>query len=242
MASFISRIFSVFKAKENKPKDISITVNVMGTEFTVNSSNIHASKEDLADWRARRARKYRRYNRLIRHKKIWTVLDYAKSLEAIYDSNNFYDLDKALLDYREALARFDIPDFHPSKNEILCAFRFFDMQNYTGKCEHRLSEKEKQNISNWSSHTLNYINILEAVSKRFITYWDEVLGSYKRKSAYLNRLEYLINHLYQVKNRKGLSTIPRFEEYINKLQVYYIEMKSTSIRDSNPTSKETVET
>ena len=178
----------------------------------------------------------------MRHKKIWAVLNYAKSLEAIYDSSNFYDLEKALIEYQNAFARFDDPDFHPSEGEIQCAFRFCDIQYCIGKCQHYLTEEEKRNISNWSFYTLDYMNILNAVSKRFRTYWDDVLGAYKKKNAFLNRLDYLINHLDEVKHRKNLSTIPRIEDYVNELQVYYIDMKSTSLNDRNSTSKETVET
>lgn len=213
-------------------------VNVMGREITVNSADIHSSKEDLADLRARRARRYRRFDRLMRHKKIWAVLNYAKSLEAIYDSSNFYDLEKALIEYQNAFARFEDPDFHPSEGEIQCAFRFCDIQNCMGICEHRLTETDKQSISNWNTYSLDFTNILETVSKRFITYWDETLDTYKKKNAYLKRLDYLINHLNEVRLREGLSTIPQIDDYLNKLKTYYI-MTSMSFNDRDSTSKET---
>jgi len=169
------------------------------------------------------------------------VLSYAKCIQAIHTSDNFYDLDKALLNYQNALARIETPDFCPSENEILCAFRFCDMQNYAGKCEHRLSDKEKQSISNWNNFTLDYTNILEEVSKRFITYWDEALGSYRNKSAYLSRIDDIINHLNELKYKKGLSIIPYIEDSINKIQIHYIGLKSTSPDDRHSTSKKTVE-
>lgn len=221
MTFFLNRIFSVFKVKEDKPKDISITVNVMGREITVNSADIHSSKEDLADLRARRARRYRRYDRLMRHKKIWAVLNYAKSLEAIYDSNNFYDLDKALIEYHDAFARFDDPDFLPSEVEVQCAFRFCDIQYCIGKCQHHLTEAEKQNISNWQANTLDYANILKVVSERFIEYWYNDLNDCKSINVRAKKLEYLIDHLEEVKHRKALSNIPEIEEFISNLRTYY---------------------
>lgn len=236
MRLFLSRLLSVFKARERKPNDISISVNLLGTHVTVHSIGIQSSKESITNSRDRKARSYIRHNRLLYHKKIWAVLSYVKSLEAIYISNNFYDLDKAYLDYRNALARFETPDLCPSQNEIHCAFRFCDMQNYRGQCEHRLSEEEKQSISNWDNNILDYTNILEAVSKRFITYWDDTLGAYRNKNAYLIRLDYIINHLNEVKRRKGLSMIPQVEDYINKVQFYYIDLKSTLRNDSQATS------
>lgn len=242
MTSFLNRVFSVFKTKESNPKDITITVNVMGTNITVNSAEIHSTKEDVANLHDKRNRRYRRYDRLMRHKKIWAVLSYAKSLEAIFDSNNFYDLDNALLDYNNALARLNTPDLRPSENEMLCAFRFCDIQNHKGKCNHRLSENEKQNISNWSNYTLDYTKILDAVSKRFITYWDKVLGAYKKKHAYLRRLDYIINHLNEAKHRKGLSTMPQIEDYLNKVKIHYSDITSSLPDDSRSTSKETVKT
>lgn len=241
MASFLNRIFSVFKAKNNNPNNLSISVNVWGAPVTVNSVDIKAANEELANYRDQKGRRYRRYARLIRHKNIWIVLSYAKCIQAIHMSDNFYDLDKALLNYQNALARIDTPDFCPSENEILCAFRFCDMQNYAGKCEHRLSDKEKQSISNWNNFTLDYTNILEEVSKRFITYWDEALGSYRNKSAYLSRIDDIINHLNELKYKKGLSIIPYIEDSINKIQIHYIGLKSTSPDDRHSTSKKTVE-
>lgn len=225
MTSFLSRIFSVFKVKENRTKDTFITVNVIGTEITANSADIHSSKEDLADLRNRRFQRYRRYGRQIRHKKIWAILNYAKSLEAIYDSNNFYDLDKAFIEYQNTLARFDDPGIRPSDNEFQCAFRFCDIQHYIGECDHKLSETEKQSISNWTTISLDYANILNAVSKRFIEYWDRTLNNYKTKAQYLNRLEYLIHHLDEVKCRKGLSTIPQLDDYINIVRDHYTNLK-----------------
>lgn len=213
----------------------------MGAEITVNSADINLTKEDLANLHDRGTRRYKRYDRLMRHKRIWAVLNYAKCINAIYNSNNFYDLDKAILDYHNAVAKFDYSDCRPSENDILCAFRFCDIQNYIGKCEHRLTEEEKRSISNWSSYTLDYVNILNAVSKRFKTYWDEALDTYNKKNAYLNRLEYLISHLDEVKHRNGLSTIPQIECYINKLKAYYIGMKSTSLNGRCPASNETLE-
>lgn len=242
MPSILCRLLSLFKAKEEKPKDISCNIQIMGTEFAVNSAAINSSKDDLENFRRGKARKCGRYIRLMRHKKIWAVLSYAKSLYAVYDSDNFYDLDKAILDYENALARFDISDFHPSESDIQCAFRFCEIQSHMGRCEHHLTEAEKQNISNWDTYTLDYTNILIAVSKRFIKYWDEVLGNYKKKDAYLNRVEYIINHLEEVKHRKGVSTIPQIEDYIETLQTHYIELKSTRQNENLYNSKETVKT
>lgn len=182
MTSFLIRFLSVFKTGERRPNEITISANVSGTQITVNSTDIQPSTEELANSRNRKARRYLRYNRLMHHKKIWAVLSYVKSIEAIHKSNNFYDLDKAYLDYHNALARFETQDFCPSENDILCAFRFCDMQNYRGNCDYRLSEDEKRSISDWDNYTLDYTNILEAVSNRFIAYWDDSLGAYRKKA------------------------------------------------------------
>ena len=241
MTSFLSRIFSVLRGKDNKPKDISITVNVMNKKITVRSAVIDSSKESVANLRDRRSLRYRRYNRLMRHKKIWAVLSYAKSLNAVYNSKNFYDFDKALLDYHNAVARFNDSDLRPSELDILCAIRFCDVQNHMGKCEHRLSEAQKQDISNWSTYTLDYKNILKTVSKRFMEYEDELLETYKRMTDYTKRIEYIIRHLNEVKHREGLSTIPQLDEYINDVRIHYLNLKSKSLTNSSATSKETVE-
>lgn len=233
MTSFLSRIFSVFKAKENGPKDISVTVNIMGKEPTVNSVDIHSSKEDLAALHVRRTRSYRRYDRLMRHKKIWAILDYAKSLESLYASNSFNDLDKALIEYQNAFARFDDSDFRPSEVEIQCAFRFCDIQYCIGECQHHLTETEKQNISNLRPVTLDYAHITKVVSQRFIEYWDKVLHDYKNKKAYTKRLEYLIGHLDEVRNRKTLSSIPEIEESIENLRTYYQDLQTKSHNSMN---------
>lgn len=242
MASFLSRLLSLFKTKRGQANGLSISVDVMDKQFTVHSDNIQSSNERLANIHDRKVRRYRSHDRLMRHKKIWAVVSYVKTIEAIHKSNNFYDLDKAYLDHQNALARFAAPDYCPSENEFLCAFRFCDIQNNRGKCEHRLLEDEKQSISDWDNLTLDFSNILEAVSNRFIIYWDEALDTYKKKSAYLNRLDYIISHLNEVKYRNGLSMIPHIEEYVNKVQTHYIGLKSKQSDDNLSASKNTAET
>lgn len=220
MASFLRRIFSAIDSSAKKKKDVSISINVLGKEYTVKSSNINLSDEDLAKAKDRRALKYKRYERMMRHKKIWAVLNYAKCLEAIYNSNNFYDLDKAILDYNRSVERFDQPDFAPSDVVIDCAFRFCDIQYSQKKCGHNLTDDEKHIITNWKSHSLDYIDILKNVSERFMCYWDGVVDNYLQNSDKEKRIEYLINHLEEVKYRKGLSSIPQLENYLSELKTH----------------------
>lgn len=223
MTSFIHHLFSLFKTNNKKPEEITITVNVMGKDYTVKPSNIHSSKEDLENLRKKKAKRYRRYERLMRHKKIWAVLNYAKSIEAIYDSKNFYDLDKSLLNYHNSIEHLNNSDFHPSEDNIICALRFCDIQYYQGECNHLLTCNERHRISNWQSSDLDYDSVFRTVSERFIKYWDDVLDGYKQKNDKMRRLEYLIDHLNEVRERKGLSEVPHIKDYLKKVQTYYIE-------------------
>lgn len=222
MTSFLHHLFSLFKSNSKKPEEIAITVNLLGEDYTVKQSDIHPSKEDL-EYLRKKANSNRSYERLIRHKKIWAVLNFVKSIEAIFDSQNFYDLDKALLSYRTSIERLNNSEFHPSEDDIICALRFCDIQYHQGKCNHLLTCNERYRISNWKFLDLDYDSILKNVSERFIKYWDEVLDSYKQKSAKMRRIEYLINHLNEIQERKGLSEFPNIEEYLNKIKTYYTE-------------------
>ena len=207
MSSFLHNLFSRNRTKARKP-----------SEFSIQSSQDCMSKEELAQAKIRKAHRLRRYERLTRHRKIWAILNYAKCLEAINNAANFYDLDKALLDYQTAVERFKDSEFLPSKDNI--TFRFCDVQFYRGACEYHLTPEDKLIIANWETNTLDYNGILNTVSERFMEYWNDTLHKYIQNSARKKRVEYLITHLEEVKNRKGLSTIPQIADYLNNLKSY----------------------
>ncbi len=221
MISFLRNLFANNRNKREKQSELSITVDITGSTFTVNSADISMSKIELAEAKIRKARLYKRHERLMRHKRIWAVLNYAKCLEAINNAANFYDLDKALLDHQRAVERFNDLEFHPSIENIYCAIRFCDIKYCQGECEHYLTSEDKNIVFNLRANTLDYDTILKNVSNRFISCWDVTLDRYKQNNARKRRIEYLINHLDEVKNRKGLSTIPHITDYLNNLKAHY---------------------
>lgn len=221
MRLFIHRIFSRDKNAKRKNESISISVSILGQKYTVKSSDSCVSKKNLKHLQDRRTSLHNRHERRMRHKKIWAVLNYAKCLEAVHCSQNFYDLDNALLNYQGAIARLYDPEFRPSIDHLTCAFRFCDIKYSQGACEYHLTADDKKHIANWTSNTLDYVSILKTVSERFIESWDGILDKYSRINDKKERLEYLIHHLEEVKHRKGLSTIPSLDDYLNRLRAYY---------------------
>lgn len=167
------------------------------------------------------AQKNFRYLRLERHKRIWAILRYVTTLKGVYNSKNFYDLDKSISEYKVAYDRLYDKDYTPSKEEISIAIRFCKIENKKGQCEHRILEEEEQSIYNWRNIHLNASKILPQVIISFKTYWAEVLTSYKRPSARKNRINYLINHLTEMKTKENLKNILEFEKEADKLISYY---------------------
>lgn len=141
--------------------------------------------------------------------------------ENIVSSENFYDLDKNIGDFLYVRSRMQEEQIRLTSDEIDAVIRLCRSYYVKGMCQHELSQNEIRNIHNWETYSFNDLFIINNVTVSFKTYWDDVLAGYKRPSARLNRINYLINHLNEMKHKETIQQLPNFEEEINELIQYY---------------------
>ena len=55
---------------------------------------VKSERSKLQEFENRRTKKYKRYDRLLRHKRIWAVLRFMKEFELLKASETFYDVNK----------------------------------------------------------------------------------------------------------------------------------------------------
>lgn len=205
------------KATNDKPNE---KYNKITTSPISNNSMVNKPMRKQ-EYKRRRERMSVRQIRLERHKHIWAVLRYVVAINDVYVSENFYDLDKSINEYKIAYDRLHDKDYTPSREEISIAIRFCKIENKRGLCEHKILYTEEQSIYNWKNIHIDVNKILPKVIISFKTYWDEVLTSYKRPSARKNRINYLINHITEMKTKEYLKSIPEFEKETDILISYY---------------------
>lgn len=144
--------------------------------------------------------------------------------EDVMSSENFYDLDKRIGDFLYVRIKMRIRQIHLTNDEIDTVIRLCRSYYTKGMCQHELSQAEIRNIHNWETYYFNDLYIINDIAASFKTYWDDVLTGYKRPSAKLNRINYLINYLNEMKEKDTMQLLPNFEEKINELIQYYKSM------------------
>lgn len=144
------------------------------------------------------------------------VAEYVKS------SENFYDLDKRIDDFLYVRIRMRVVKrIHLTSDEIDTVIRLCKFYHTKGICQHELSQAEIRNIHNWEKYYFHDLYIINNVAASFKAYWDDVLAGYTRPSARLNRINYLINHLNEMKGKGTIQLLPNYEEKINELIQHY---------------------
>lgn len=144
--------------------------------------------------------------------------------EKIASSENFYDLDKNIGDFIYVKTKMQEEQIHLTNDEIDTVIRLCRSYYAKGMCQHELSQAEIRNIHNWETYYFNDLYIINDIAASFKTYWDDVLTGYKKTSARLNRINYLINHLNEMKGKGTIQLLPNYEEKINELIQYYKSM------------------
>lgn len=155
---------------------------------------------------------------------VWAELRFIKSIENIIDSENFYDLDKSLGDFHDAKARLFEKHYRPTNEEIDIAIRFCTIGYTQERCSHQLTSSEMHDIHYWESYYIHESTITN-VATSFKDYWDNVLASYKSSSAKKKRIDYLVNHLNEMKEKESLQEFPNVKDHISQLISYYKSMQ-----------------
>ena len=195
--------------------------NIKITKEKKEKNLIVANLSKQTEYDLRKQKKHRRYNRLLRHRRIWAVLRFIKEFENIQTSENFYELDKSITKFEAAKERLYEEEYTPSLEDLSTAIRFCLHQQATHKCAHRLSKNEVEKIYDWRLFSYNKYELLANTAKHFKLYWDEVLESYKKQSAKCKRNEYVINHLLEMKEKDTFLNIPNSKEIFDDLIEHY---------------------
>ena len=95
------------------------------------------------------------------------------------------------------------------------------MQANQAKCNHYISVEDEHKIYDWEHFGYDSYSVLKQVEHSFKCYWDEVLSNYKRQSDKNKRINYIINHLAEMKTNRTLMSIPHLQEILNTLIDHY---------------------
>ena len=148
---------------------------------------------------------YKKENRRDRKHKIWVVLRYIAAYNDLLESSDFYSFQNNLIEYENA--KEELGKSSPNDYSFRVAFRFCRIGYYYGACDKELTDKDIQDVLNWHTNTIDKYKIVENVLNSYKDYWDDVLASYKRPSARIKRLQYLVENL------EGVSKLPFVQEY-----------------------------
>ena len=201
---------------------IFIIVYIIGSK-TEKQETIPVKREQskLQEFENHRIKKYKRYDRLLRHKRIWAVLRFMKEFELLLASETFYDVNKTVAGFHKAQNRLYEDDFTPTKEDITTAIRFCRYQNTTGKCGYNLSQKDIDRIYDWRNFSYDGYEILYCAGNSFKDYWDDVITNYKRQADKNKRKKYLVEHLNEMKEKDTLKRIPHSKELFEDLIKHY---------------------
>lgn len=204
---------------------LGISFSSNGTSGTVVKERVVEDKEKAVKERCKkRARLELRERRCERQNYVWAILRYIISYEEFANSADFYDFKKSLAAYKESLKRLE--DNPPNSEHFDIAFRFCQAEVFKGKCEHPITKEEMQIIRNWKTEKLDAKQTVGKMANSFMEYWDEVLASYKRPSARINRLKYLNEQLDEFAKWPEMQAINGAHDIIQNLKRHYSDMST----------------
>lgn len=163
---------------------------------------------------------YKKEDRRNRKYKIWVVLRYIAAYNALVESSDFYSYHNNLIEYNNA--REELSKSSPNEYSFRVAFRFCRIGYYSGACDKELTDKDIRDVLNWYASTIDKYKIVEHVLNSYKDYWDDVLASYKRPSARIKRLHYLVEYLEGVSNLSFIQEYPDILSRIKDLQGFYM--------------------
>lgn len=163
---------------------------------------------------------YKKEERRNKKQKIWVVLRYMVAYNDLVEFSDFYSFQNNLNEYENA--KEDLRKLSPNDYSFRVAFRFCRIEYCSGACDKELSDKDIQDVLNWHTNTIDKHRIVESVLDSYKDYWDDVLASYKRSSARIKRLQYLVQNLEEVSKLSFVQEFPDILSRIKDLQNLYI--------------------
>lgn len=137
------------------------------------------------------------------------------------DLNSFYDLNNAIKDLDEIISRLDSEPI--CDMSIKLAIRYCRIQYMKGECTYCLSKEDEEKLLKRAWEYPNTEESIRHIIPVFKDYWDGVLQSYKRSSARVNRLNYLVNLLDGVLEKPYVQQYDSAKAEVANLRDYYIK-------------------
>lgn len=157
----------------------------------------------------------------VRKRNVRNLLHLISLAEDIALSKSFYELDKHIGDFLYVKSKLSEQQIYLTNEEFDTTIRLCRILHSKGICQRELSQTEIHNIQNWESYSFNNPFLINNIAASFKTYWDDVLAGYKRPSVRLNRINYLIDHLNEMKNKETIQLFTNYEEIFNELIQHY---------------------
>lgn len=173
---------------------------------------------------------------------LYGIQDYANKLDGQYDDfillydqstrrlkNNIYVFIAYFVEYSNIKSFYDIRNSLSKFKEELSSYKSYLKSPHFQECLSKtIKEYEKQNditfsneficqLENPETITIDEHSLYRNAATYFKEYWDAVLNSYKRRNAYANRLDYLIENLNRFINDPNIS---QYKDVINLLEDY----------------------
>lgn len=146
---------------------------------------------------------------------IYSFIYYLKDIKFI---KNFYDIEKRIPLFEEHLSEVLLL----SKNEKYDVYVAIAVKEYNeNNINSIVTEKELHFIKNPNLIKLDKKKLSNKALKYFFKYWDDILDSYKIKSARIKRIQYLINYIDQIKDKEYITNYPNIRVCLLEKQVYY---------------------
>lgn len=162
---------------------------------------------------------YKKEDRRNRKHQIWVVLRYMVAYNDLVESSDFYSFQNNLTEYENA--RKELGNSSPNDYSFRAAFRFCRIGYHSGSCDKELTDKDIRDVLNWHTNTIDKHKIVESVLNSYKDYWDDVLASYKRPSARIKRLQYLVENLEDVSKLPFVQEYPDILSRVKELQGLY---------------------
>ena len=217
--------------KKEKTKIISdITVSLVENEPIYETPEIEKKiigiKEDeKISYKERRENSYADYKNLIKDKKTHTVASFLHACIDLESIPSIYDFEKKFKNYDEC------------RKELLLIgdYEFYIKQGialYNKLRKDGIYTTRRATIKNDAHLIIEHLNIIDRspyiiqACNNYEAYWDSELTKYKRKSAYLNRIDYLINYTTELLQKWYIKDNLTVQQKILLLQQKYIQMRN----------------
>lgn len=216
--------------KKEKTKIISdITVSLENKSIyetpEIEKETIEIKEDEKTSYKKRREKSYDNYKNLIKGKKTHTVASFLHACIDLESMPSIYDFEKKFENYdecrKELLLMGDYEFYIKQGIALYNELRkdgVYTTRRATIKNDAHLIT-EHLNITNRTPYIIQACNNHEA-------YWDNELTKYKRKSTYLNQIDYLINHTTELLQKWYVKDNRMAQQKILQLQQKYIQMRN----------------